>query len=144
MSIVLRFRMSDQTFAYDWAQELTAADTFALDEMGVKVTELDDAVQNADAMASGDRAFTQMGLRVICAVAFLAHRRDGHNTPWREFARTIAPATLEVLGIDTTPDNRAGRRAAVKHNGKRNGKATARRQVGEALADAGAATTADA
>lgn len=140
MSIVMRFRMSGQTFEYDWAQELTAADTFALDEMGVKVTELDDAITNADAMASGDRVFTQMGLRVICAVAFLAHRRDGHDTPWKDFSRTIAPASLEVLAVDTTPDNRAGRRAAAK----RNGKTKPGGKVGEALAEAGAATTADA
>lgn len=140
MSIVLRFTMSGQTFAYDWAQELTAADTFALDEMGVKVTELDDAITNADAMASGDRAFTQMGLRVICAIAFLAHRRAGNDTAWKDFSRTIAPATLEVLGIDTTPDNRAGRRAAAK----RNGKAKPGGKVGAALTEVGAATPGDA
>jgi hypothetical protein len=140
---VMRFTISgpagEQQLAYDWAQDITAADLWALEEMGMTADILENAIERADdiaqAAATGDRSVLNLSLRVMCALAFLAHRRDGNDTPWKDYARGINPGSFKVVGMDHPPVNRAERRAATKPAAKRNGKTST---VGAALADAGA------
>lgn len=121
--------------AFDWAQELTGDDVWALDEMGVSTTELAAIIAKAEEIAEvrdDDRATVDLGLRAMCALAYLAHRRGGGDGTWREFARTFYPNSFTVLGMEDPHANRAERRAAAK----RNGKAPRTSKVGEALAAA--------
>lgn len=141
---IMRFTIGgpggEQELAYDWAADLTAADVWALDEMGLSATVLEDFLARAESVAAGtDRdLLAGLGLRAMCAIAYLAYRRGGGDKPWVRYAAGIAPSTFTVLGMDKPPTNRAQRRAAAKGNGK-----ATTATVGEALADAGAAIEAE-
>lgn len=94
---VLKFEMSGREFLFDGALEVTADELWALDELGVSESEIV-AVLGGD----GDRPPSGRVTRVFCALAYLSARRADPSTTWAPFARTIAPATLNVLGVEAS------------------------------------------
>jgi hypothetical protein len=71
---------------------VTADELWALDELGVSEGEIVAVLEGA---ATGGRA-----ARVFCALAYISARREDPATTWAQFARTIAPGTLKLLGVE--------------------------------------------
>jgi len=94
---VLKFEMSGREFAFDGDLEVTADELWALDELGVSEREVVAVLTKAD-----DRGRPERVTRVFCALAYISARREDPSTTWASFARTIAPGTLNVLGVEAS------------------------------------------
>lgn len=143
---IIGIRAAGEDLTYDLEAEFTAADLWAIDELGMRPSEFEGFFTRARAMANveaSDTATLELGLRALCAIAFLAHRRAGHDTPWKDYARTLKISEIEVHRVEQAPANRAERRAATRTAGKRNRKTPARGEVAAALVDADAAAPTD-
>ena len=134
---LMRFKIGgpggEHELVYDWAQDLTAADIWWLEEMDLTPRVLEEVIEKADTIAAGeDRGLVNgLGLKALCAIAYVAYRRGGGDKQWTTYAAGITPRTFEVLEMGAPPAARRGRR---------NPKATTTGTVGAALADAGAAS----
>lgn len=97
---VMTFRMSGREFTYDGDREWSAADVFALDDLGMGYDEIrsvfEAAVAGRPQPASGV-------LRAMCALAYISARRDDPRTVWAEFSTGIHPSTFEVVRVDDAP-----------------------------------------
>jgi hypothetical protein len=92
----MRFEMSGREFTFDGGLDVTADELWALDELGVSEAEIVSVLNGgADERISPARA-----VRVFCALAYISARREHPGTTWPEFARTIAPGTLKLLGLE--------------------------------------------
>lgn len=104
---VLRFRMSGRTFVFDGDRDWTAAELWALDEIGVGHDELVTVLTRSSEVERG------RALRVMCALAYVAALREDPDTKWAEFSRTIVPATFEALPDPAPVSGEVEKQAAV-------------------------------
>lgn len=95
---VLRFKMSGRLFEFDGARDWSAAELWALDDVGVGYEEMLAVLTNAGGVAES------RALRVMCALAYICAVREDPATQWAAFSRTIVPATFEVV-----PEHPTGR-----------------------------------
>lgn len=89
----LRFEMSNRVFRFDAERDITADELWALDEVGVTEDEMVAALDGLN----GDDISISRKTRALCALAYLAARREDPATKWSEFSRTIAPATWRPI-----------------------------------------------
>jgi hypothetical protein len=139
---LMRFKIGgpggEHELVYDWAQDLTGADIWWLEEMGLTPRVLEEVIEKAHTIAAGeDRGLVNgLGLKALCAIAYVAYRRGGGEKPWINFAAGVTPRTFEVLEMVEPPPNRPKRRSGARP-------ATKTATVGDALVDAGAAAPTD-
>lgn len=84
--------MSGRTFDFDGARDWTAAELWALDEVGVSYEELTEILTSAGKGIPPGRA-----LRAMCALAYVAALREDPKTTWAELSRSLVPASFEVV-----------------------------------------------
>ena len=92
---MISFRMSGQRYDFDEEQDLTAAEMFAFEDYA-RIT-LEEGALDVLALQLRNGSVTGSALRILCVLAWIAHRRAGGVLEWGPFTESISLGSIEVL-----------------------------------------------
>ena len=91
---MFRFTMSGRVFSIDPAAKPSLLDLAAFAETGVDPATAGELLVD---VAAARRPFDVQAARTVGALAYIAALRAGSDESWRQFARSMDPATLQFL-----------------------------------------------